>query len=84
MCYSMRSGNLKAPCRANGSIRYEFDWPSNAGLQRFIWPSIWVMLHRTNLGIDSVSKCVLSAHAYCTASSMHSFISNALRYKQPD
>jgi hypothetical protein len=29
-------------CRANGSIRYEFDWPSNAGLQRFMWPMIWV------------------------------------------
>nr|QOL01105.1 putative extracellular protein CSOL_032 [Pseudococcomyxa simplex] len=33
--------NAKVKGGANGSIRYEFDWPSNAGLQRFIWPSIW-------------------------------------------
>ncbi|KAK9832108.1 hypothetical protein WJX81_007884 [Elliptochloris bilobata] len=26
---------------ANGSIRYEFDWPSNGGLQRFAYPLVW-------------------------------------------
>ena len=28
--------------RANGSIRYEFGWPSNGGLQRFAWPLLYV------------------------------------------
>ena len=28
--------------RANGSIRYEFNWPSNGGLQRFAWPLLYV------------------------------------------
>lgn len=27
---------------ANGSVRYEFDWPSNGGLQRFAYPLVWV------------------------------------------
>ncbi|KAK9832086.1 hypothetical protein WJX81_005292 [Elliptochloris bilobata] len=26
---------------ANGSIRHEFDWPSNGGLQRFAWPLLY-------------------------------------------
>ena len=34
--------------RANGSIRYEFAWPSNGGLQRFAWPLLYVSsLRRT-------------------------------------
>ena len=35
-------GVCMAACRANGSIRYEWDWPSNSGMQRFLWPLIWV------------------------------------------
>ena len=32
----------RGPRRANGSIRFEFDWPSNGGLQRFAFPLVWV------------------------------------------
>ena len=41
-----RLSNVKAHLgdarRANGSIRFEFAWPSNAGLQRFLFPFVWV------------------------------------------
>ena len=40
----LKQGGLTAVSsgRANGSIRYEFAWPSNGGLQRFAWPLLYV------------------------------------------
>ena len=40
-----------SPGRANGSIRYEFAWPSNGGLQRFAWPLLYVSALRCMLAM---------------------------------